>query len=544
MNAFPMGAPFKGDLPTDNFGESVAANFDGSIVATGTPEDNVVPSLAGVVRVYQWNNGWTQMGGNLVGEALNDFSATSISLDSSGTRLAIVAKGNDGNNPPDTESGQLRVYEWNGTAWIQMGNDIDGVPHQFMGQDVSLSGDGTTVAVSTSQGWYTPKVQIYQWNGVNWIPKGSAVTGNPNDFFGQSIDLNIDGTVLAVGASNAGNNYNGSVTVYVWNGTSWIYRSALSGGNQSFFGRSVSLSGDGSILAAGSSVGSGYAKISQWNGTYYQILGQLIFGDQVNSGIGYSVSMNNEGSRVALTGLYGNGNPAGETVIYHFNGTGWVKLTQDIANLRNVNGTSSLEVDMSGDGNRLIIGHAGLSEYYTDTGVMRVLQIDTVIPCQSNIVINGSPLLQPAVESMDWIQTSGTVIVPNGNVVRLDADISQYVTLNPGFRADSGSTFIAQPFNGCQAGTPNRPQFEEYEEENSEGGTTKLKVYPNPTSAIIYIDPVKDLKEIKLFDITGHLLKTAHVIDGVRTEIDLNEFTQGIYCIQAMGFKPVKVVKQ
>ena len=69
---------------------------------------------------------WSQtlLGADIDGEAASDLSGRSVSLSSDGTRVAIGAVLNDGANGND--SGHVRVYDWNGTAWIKVGDDIDG----------------------------------------------------------------------------------------------------------------------------------------------------------------------------------------------------------------------------------------------------------------------------------------------------------------------------------------------------------------------------------------------------------------------------------
>ena len=46
-------------------------------------------------------------------------------MNAAGDRLAIGALSNDGNGS-SAGSGHVRIYDWNGTAWLQLGNDIDG----------------------------------------------------------------------------------------------------------------------------------------------------------------------------------------------------------------------------------------------------------------------------------------------------------------------------------------------------------------------------------------------------------------------------------
>ena len=59
--------------------------------------------------------------------------------------MAIGAPYNDGANGSD--SGHVRVYDWNGTAWVKVGTDIDGeAADDYSGDSVALSSDGTRVA--------------------------------------------------------------------------------------------------------------------------------------------------------------------------------------------------------------------------------------------------------------------------------------------------------------------------------------------------------------------------------------------------------------
>ena len=53
--------------------------------------------------------------------------------------------GNDGNG---SSSGHVRIYEYSGSSWSQLGGDIDGeAADDSSGSSVSLSSDGTKVAI-------------------------------------------------------------------------------------------------------------------------------------------------------------------------------------------------------------------------------------------------------------------------------------------------------------------------------------------------------------------------------------------------------------
>ena len=65
-----------------------------------------------------------------------------------GKTIAIGATDNDGNG---TFSGHTRLYQWNGTDWVQIGTDIDGEDRaDRSGNAVSLSNDGKFVAIGAS----------------------------------------------------------------------------------------------------------------------------------------------------------------------------------------------------------------------------------------------------------------------------------------------------------------------------------------------------------------------------------------------------------
>ena len=89
---------------------------------------------------------WKQLGQDIIGEADGDAFGTSVSLSDDGKTLAVGAPYNDGNGKG---SGHVRVYRMDdsSTSWTQVGEDIDGESDDYSGESVSLSADGTTVAI-------------------------------------------------------------------------------------------------------------------------------------------------------------------------------------------------------------------------------------------------------------------------------------------------------------------------------------------------------------------------------------------------------------
>ena len=95
---------------------------------------------------------WTQVGADIDGEAAVDRSGRSVSMSSDGTRVAIGAIRNDGSSGTITSAGHVRVYSESGGTWTQVGGDIDGeAAGDEFGNSVSISSDGTRVAIGATQ---------------------------------------------------------------------------------------------------------------------------------------------------------------------------------------------------------------------------------------------------------------------------------------------------------------------------------------------------------------------------------------------------------
>jgi hypothetical protein len=117
-------------------------------VAIGAPYNDGNGSSSGHVHIYSWNgSAWTQVGNDIDGEAADDYSGRSVSIDGDGSHVAIGAYGNDGNEM-DSNSGHVRIYSWDGSAWSKVGNDIDGeAALDSSGTSVSIDSDGSHVAI-------------------------------------------------------------------------------------------------------------------------------------------------------------------------------------------------------------------------------------------------------------------------------------------------------------------------------------------------------------------------------------------------------------
>ena len=260
-----LGADIDGEAVGDNSGWSVSLSADGTRVAIGARLNDGTGSNAGHVRIYEYSAGsWTQLGADIDGEAAVDQSGWSVSLSADGTRVAIGARFNDGNG---NYAGHVRIYEYSAGSWTQLGVDIDGeAAFDQSGWSVSLSSDGSRVAIGArhndGNGNDAGHARIYEYSAGSWSQLGADLDGEAvGDNSGQSVSLSSDGTTVAIGAigNDGADTTAGHVRIYEYSAGSWTQLGADIDGEAAgdFSGRSVSLSADGTRVAIGASLNDG-----------------------------------------------------------------------------------------------------------------------------------------------------------------------------------------------------------------------------------------------------------------------------------------------
>src|SRR5690554_2976080 len=155
--------------------------------------------------------------------------------------------------------------------------------------------------------------------GVSQTQIGQKIEGDTGtDAFGQSVAISTDGTIVAVGADR--NDGNGSLAghVRVYENVSGTWTQVgddIEGGAGDRSGRSIALSADGSVIAIGAPFntnanGSGAGHVRVYEnilGVWTQIGGD-IDGDSQLDRNGWSVALSADGTIVAMSATYHNGN--------------------------------------------------------------------------------------------------------------------------------------------------------------------------------------------------------------------------------------------
>jgi LPXTG-motif cell wall-anchored protein len=434
-----LGGDIDGEAANDQSGRPIAMSADGTRIAVGAPFNDGAGNNAGQVRVFAWNGTtWVQTGGDINGEAADDFSGSSVAMSADGTRIVVGAVANDdGGN----SAGHVRVFAWNGTAWAQTGGDIDGVAAGDQVNSVAMSADGTRIAVGApgndDAGNNAGQVRVFAWNGTAWVQTGGDINGEAaDDESGNSVAMSADGSRIAVGAhgNDGGGNNVGQVRVYTWNGTTWVQTGGDIDGeaanDQS--GSSVAMSADGTLIAVGAITNdgaasdAGHVRVYTWNGSAWNQTGGDIDGEATNDYSGWSVAMSADGTRITVGAPFndGSGPNAGQVRVFAWNGTTWVQTGGDIDG-EATGDESGLSVAMSADGTRFAVGATTNDGAAGDAGHVRVYELPSV---------PAAPTLTSVTAAIDSLDVSFTPGFDGRSPItnyKYSLDGINYITLNP-----------------------------------------------------------------------------------------------------------------
>ncbi|MEL6190991.1 MAG: T9SS type A sorting domain-containing protein [Bacteroidota bacterium] len=387
-----VGQDIDGELTGDYFGRSVSISSDGSLIAIGGSQNDGNGTSSGHTRVYEEITGvWTQLGADIDGEAAGDASGLAVSLAGDGTSVAIGAFGNDQNG---AQSGHVRVFTYSGAAWVQKGADIDGdVADDYFGWNVCLSEDGSRMIIGAPYndggGADAGHAKVYEYNGTNWVQVGADIQGEAvGDRAGWAVSISDDGTRIAVGATANDDNGNSSGHVRIFDevGGNWVQVGTDLDGEAADdqFGLGVALSGDGNRIAVGGHFNngnggrSGHVRVFEENAGNWTQIGVDIDGENGGDQSGRAVAISEDGSRIAI-GAYlndGNGNSSGQIRVYDDLSGTWTQVGLDI------DGEGALcyfghedAVAMSADGSRV----AGGGPLNNSVGSARVFEMSAIL---------------------------------------------------------------------------------------------------------------------------------------------------------------------
>jgi FG-GAP repeat protein len=302
------------------FGNAVALSADGTTLAVGAPLDNSVGNTI--------NGPGTQGGGFMNGAAY------------------VFRKSASG---------------WALEAFIKSSNNGD--QHRF-GESLSLSGDGNTLVVgapnenggstgvdgdkTNTNGTHSGAAYVFVRNGTQWTEQTYLKASNtvyPMSF-GRSVSISRDGSTIAVGAPDESGGpgpntaSSGASYVYARSGNSWVVQAYVKASNPGVadnFGFSLSLSADGNTLVVGalfessaasgvngneaddslSQAGAAYL-FTRLAGTWTQRAYLKASNPEAAAIFGYSVRVNDAGTRLAISAPFSSNQGAESGAVYVF----------------------------------------------------------------------------------------------------------------------------------------------------------------------------------------------------------------------------------
>ncbi|CAH1539265.1 Integrin [Vibrio owensii] len=294
----------------DEFGYAIALSGDGNTLAISTINeassstgidgnqlDNLAPASGAVYLYVNSGSSWQSQAyikssnSNLV-----DSFGFSVSLDSDGTTLLVGAPGESSSaqsiNGDETDntgslSGAAYVFELQNNQWAQTAylKSTNSDKLDSFGYDVALSEDGLTAVVGSpgedsnatsingneidNSSDNSGAAYVFVHNGTTWTQDYylKASNSDSEDQFGHSVDVNSDGTVIAIGAFNeasdseingneSDNSASGAGAAYLFykSQAGWQqedYIKAVNSDASDHFGSDVQLSSNGKALVVG-----------------------------------------------------------------------------------------------------------------------------------------------------------------------------------------------------------------------------------------------------------------------------------------------------
>ena len=211
-------------------------------------------------------------------------------------------------------------------------------------------------------------MRVYENQSGTWTQVGEDIDGEAaNDHSGYSVSISGDGSIVAIGAD--GNDGNGSdsghVRVYENQSGTWTQVGEDINGEAEYdnSGWSVSISDDGSTVAIGAYYNdgggnrAGHVRVYDYGSDAWTQVGDDIDGEAADDQSGYSVSISYDGSTVAIGAIYNDGSAtnAGHVRVYEYGSGAWTQIGEDIDG-EAAEDNCGWSVSISGDGGMVAIG--------------------------------------------------------------------------------------------------------------------------------------------------------------------------------------------
>jgi hypothetical protein len=201
-----------GALP-QSFGEEIHLNDIGDRIMITSPTSGGGTSTGSIFVYSLIGSTWTQLGQTIVGLEVGSQAGRGASMNAAGDRIAFGDRG--------VGTGVVRIFQLTGNTWTQMGSNIVAAGAEDFGTNCKLNAAGDRVAISASTndegGQDSGCVRLYQWDGSGWTQLGSDIRGEAaNDNSGRGLSINGAGDRVVIGAmsNDGGGQDSGHVRVF------------------------------------------------------------------------------------------------------------------------------------------------------------------------------------------------------------------------------------------------------------------------------------------------------------------------------------------
>lgn len=253
--------------------------------------------------------------------------------------------------------GELRVSEWNGTSWTQVGGALNLTTNdQVLLGFRSIVYDRTGRPVVAWINRLTEQLVLQSWTGTQWERHGNPAFSSPS--IALPPQLAIDPASNSLLVSIAGRHPAGEVSVREWTGTLWLNETDSSSSTGSTTraprfggGGLIVLNGGQRLLALGRSLDAGHTQyMAQLYAPNADVIPRYIqtFGPEVvNTPFAnpeFTLSLATEGTRpYVLVGA----ETVGPMLVWNLSGSAWGLIGGDTG-IRNTGGMLEMRVTPSG----------------------------------------------------------------------------------------------------------------------------------------------------------------------------------------------------
>lgn len=440
----------------------------------------------------------------------------SVSLNSDGSVVAITSGSN-------TIPSRISVFKLSHNQWVRLGKEI------FYDSQVSkISGDGTTLISGNatdhdSLGNWRGSVTVFKWDGNSWLQRGKKIFGQYNygGYFGYSVGISYDGnSILAYAPYD-----NNRVRAYQWNADSagWKQKGntvSLGYSTSSVTGGSISYSSDGNTFITGNPY-TNYGKVGvfSWDGSDWVQKGSTFTGIP-DENLGTNVNINSNGNTILMSSPLNdnNGSNTGELKLYHWDGASWNQKGQTF------NGAVSSEYDCCSSNLASSIDSLGNTlAFWIEVndnplqGIVRIYSWNDTIWTQKGLDLNGGIGDNAAV---NYISLNST-----GNMLAIGFPFD--FSFGDGF--DNGRVKIYKWSSGLSTkDLSNNPVFQ---------------MFSNPAKDRVFFS--QEVKSVGVFDITGRFIHNSSLSGG--REMNISFLKPGTYLLRIVTDKGIfreKLIKE